>query len=132
MGTFVTPFTLLQAFLPTVGFNKVLREVPPNLVTAVPFVTVARIGGLDQAVVVDRPRVQVDVFASTDDTAEQLGEQLRTALRTGLPHFMHGGAVVTAVATLSGPRLLAWSKSQVSRSTARYEIAVHQYSGIGP
>lgn len=130
MGNFVTAYALLADFLPTVGFAKVFREVPPNLTHAVPLVTVARFGGADKNVVIDQPVVQLDVFASTADSAEDLAEDLRTALRTRLPKYTFGGAVVGRVATFSGPQLLPWSSSNVWRVSARYELTVHQYSGI--
>lgn len=130
MGNFVTAYALLADFLPTAGFPKVFREVPPNLVQAVPLVTVVRFGGADEAPTVDKPVMQIDVFASTADSAEELAEDLRTALRTKLPHRVFNGAVVTRVATFSGPQLLPWASSNVWRVSARYQIALHQFSGI--
>ncbi len=131
MGNFVTAYALLKSFLPTVGFEKVLREVPPNLTHAVPLVTVTRFGGADRKTVIDQPVVQIDVFASTADRAEDLAEDLRTAMLTKLPRYTYGGAVVAAVATFAGPQLLPWAASAVWRVSARYQISVHQYSGIG-
>lgn len=130
MGNFVTAYALLKAFLPTVGFEKVFREAPSNLLQAVPLVTVARFGGADEKVVIDKPAVQVDVFASTADTAEDLAEELRTKLRIYLPRFQYEGAVVTGVGTLSGPQLLPWGSTNVWRVSARYQVVIHQYSGI--
>jgi hypothetical protein len=72
----------------------------------------------------------MDVFASTADSAEELGEDLRTAMHIKLPGYIFGGAVVTKVATFAGPQLLPWASSNVWRVGARYEISVHQYSGI--
>lgn len=130
MGTFVTPYNLLAAFLPTAGFPKVLREVPPNLVHAVPLLTVARYGGADTNEVIDKPTVQIDAFASTADRAEQLAEEVRTALRIRLVKYTFGGAVVGRVATISGPQLVPWAQTNVWRASARYQLTVHQYSGI--
>ena len=131
MGNFVTTYKLLKAFLPTVGFEKVFREVPPNLLQAMPLLTVARFGGTDEKIVIDKPAVQIDVFASSADTAEDLAEDLRTALRIKLPRFEYEGAVVAGVGTLSGPQLLPWGATNVWRVSARYQIVIHQYSGIG-
>ena len=130
MGNFVTAFALLSNFLPTVGFEKVLREVPPNLTHAVPLLTVVRFGGADTAVTIDKPNVQVDVFAATADTAEALAEELRTAMRVKLPKYTYGGAVVGRVETMSGPQLLPWSSTAVWRVSARYQLTVHQYTGV--
>ncbi len=131
MGNFVTAYALLKDFLPTVGFEKVLREEPPNLTHAVPLLIVARFGGADKKIVIDQPVVQIDVFASTADRAEELGEDLRTAMLTKLPGHTYGGAVVTKVATFAGPQIMPWALSAVWRVSARYEISVHQYTGIG-
>lgn len=131
MGNFVTVYRLLKDFLPTVGFNSVHREVPANLVHAVPLVTVVRYGGTDKKIVIDQPAVQIDVFASTADKAEDLGEDLRTALGMKLPRYQFGGAVVTGVGTISGPQILPWSATSIWRVSARYQISVHQFSGIG-
>lgn len=130
MGNYVTAYALLKNFLATVGFERVFREVPPNLLTAVPLLTVARFGGVDQGITVDKPRVQIDVFASTADTAEDLAEDVRTAMRTRLPRRTFGGAVVGRVETMSGPQLLPWTASTVFRCSARYQLTVHQYTGV--
>ncbi len=131
MGNFVTAYALLKDFLPTVDFPKVFREVPPNLTHAVPLVTVTRFGGADKNIVLDQPVVQIDVFAATADSAEDLAEDLRTAMRMKLPRYVFDGAVVTGVATFAGPQLVPWSSSNVWRVSARYQITVHQFSGIG-
>lgn len=131
MGNFVTAYALLADFLPTVGFTKVFREVPPNLVAAVPLVTVTRFGGANTTVVIDKPVVQIDVFSSTADTAEELAEDLRTAMLVNLVKRTFNGAAVGRVATSSGPQLLPWGLTNVYRVSARYQLTVHQYSGIG-
>lgn len=130
MGNHVTAYALLADFLPTVGFERVFREVPGNLSAAVPLLTVVRFGGADTNVVIDRPRVQIDVFASSADSAEALAEDVRTAMHTRLPKRTFGGAAVGRVETMSGPQLLPWAASNVWRASARYQLTVHQYSGI--
>lgn len=131
MGNFVTAYALLADFLPTAGFPKVLREVPPNLTHAVPLVTVTRFGGADRNVVIDQPVVQLDVFAATADRAEELAEELRTAMLIKLPRHEFSGAVVCGVATFAGPQLMPWASTNVWRVSARYQVTVHQYAGIG-
>ncbi|GAA2346954.1 hypothetical protein [Dactylosporangium salmoneum] len=130
MGNFVTAYALLTDFLKFHGHERVFREPPPNLLHAVPLLVVARFGGVDTAVTIDRPRVQVDVYASTEDTAEQLGGTIRTLMRTRLPGRMFGGAVVGQVGTMMAPQLLPYAASGVFKVSARYELAVHQYTGI--
>ncbi|GAA2636897.1 hypothetical protein GCM10010399_82530 [Dactylosporangium fulvum] len=138
MAGYVTAYALLKAFLAELGetdqvaaFKNVHRRPPGNLAHNVPLLVVVRFGGTDDKLTIDRPRIQIDVFASTEDTAERLGEDVRAALRTKLPRYMHGGAVVGRVETLSAPQLLPWSASAVFRTSARYQLTVHQYAGIG-
>lgn len=130
MGNFVTAYALLKDFLPTVGFDRVFREAPPNLVHVVPLVTIARYGGADTTAVIDKPAVAVDVFASSADRAEELAEDLRTALRTRLVKHVYSGAVVGAVATILAPQILPWAQTNVWRAGARYQLTIHQYGGI--
>ncbi|MGI5247771.1 hypothetical protein [Dactylosporangium sp. CA-139066] len=137
MAGYVTAFALLKAFLAEVAvadqagwLKNVHRRPPGNLASSVPLLTVARFGGTDDTITIDRPTVQVDVFASTEDSAEQLGEDVRAALRTRLPRHVHGGAVVGRVETLSAPQLVPWSAASVYRTSARYRLTVHQYTGV--
>lgn len=130
MGNHVTAYALLKDFLATVGFTAVFREVPGNLPNAVPLLTVVRFGGVDDNITIDKPRVQIDVFASSADSAEDLAEDVRTAMRIKLLKRTFGGAVVGRVETMSGPQLLPWSASNVYRCSARYQLTVHQYTGI--
>lgn len=137
MAGYVTAYALLKAFLTDIAatdqaawLGNVHRRPPGNLASSVPLLVVARFGGADTALTIDQPTVQVDVFASTEDTAEQLGETVRAALRTRLPRYVHGGAVVGRVGTLSAPQLIPWSAASVYRTSARYQLTVHQYTGI--
>ncbi|GAA0719861.1 hypothetical protein Drose_06155 [Dactylosporangium roseum] len=138
MAGYITAYALLKAFLAEIGeadqvavFKNVHRRPPGNLATNVPLLVIARFGGADDKLTIDRPRIQIDVFASSEDAAEKLGEDVRAALRTRLPRYQHGGAVVGRVETMSAPQLVPWSASSVFRASARYQMTVHQYTGIG-
>lgn len=131
MADYVSTFALLRAFFATLGQEKVYRRPPSNLTTIVPCLVVARIGGNDRIITLDTARVSIDAFASDEDSAEALGEKVRTAMRTGLHGYMYGGAVVGSVGTFSAPQLLPWAASSVFRVGASYQIVTHQYSGVG-
>lgn len=133
MGNYVSTYTFLREFLRSVvEINGVYRQPPSNLTTAVPLAVVARFGGADRVVTVDRPRVDIDWYASSEDTAETGAETIRTALLTHLRGWMYGGAVAGKVTTMSGPTLRDWDASgSVFRCHAAYELTIHQYTGVG-
>lgn len=131
MGNFVTAYALLAEFFKAHNYERVFREPPPNLRHAVPLIVVARFGGVGTAVTIDRPRVQVDVYASTEDSAEDIGEKVRTLMLTQLPRHTSGGAVVGRVETMMAPQLLPYAASGLFKVGARYQLTVHQYTGIG-
>lgn len=101
-------------------------DVPSNLDYIVPLVIVSRFGGTDRVLSLDSPRVDVDCFAATRDTAKALGEKVRRAIRVVLPRQILGGAVITRTATFSSPTVVAWASGPVRRVTAAYELGVHQ------
>jgi hypothetical protein len=130
MGDYVSTYALLRAFFASIGQTSVFRRPPSNLTLAVPVLVIARIGGNDRTITLDRPRAAIDAYASDEDTAEALGETVRTAMRTKARGFMYGGAVVGDVATFSGPQLLPWNAPNVFKVGASYQIVMHQYSGV--
>jgi hypothetical protein len=131
MGDYVSTYSLLRAFLASIGQTSVFRRPPSNLTLVVPVLVVARIGGNDRTITLDQPRVAIDAYASDEDAAEVLGETVRTAMRTKARGFMHGGAVIGDVATFSGPQLLPWNAPNVFKVGSSYQLVVHQYGGVG-
>lgn len=100
-------------------------ETPPHLEEKIPLVQVVRISGADDGFRLDRPLVDVDVFAATRLAAAQLADQARASLRRLRWHGVFGGAVVTDVATVTGPRWLPYDNTAVRRYGATYRLAVH-------
>lgn len=101
------------------------EDVPSNIDYLVPFIVVSRFGGTDRVLSLDNPRVDVDCFAATRDTAKALGERVRRAIRVVLPRQILDGAVITRTATFSPPTVVAWDSGPVRRVSAAYEIGVH-------
>lgn len=126
----VSAYTLVKAFLTDQGWPKVFREPPQNLPYDVPLHVVARFGGADTSITVDQPRIDIDTYAATADTAETIAEQVRAAMRTLLPGYLHGGSVVVRVDTFTAPRLVPWGSGDVYRVNAAYQLRVHRYAGI--
>jgi hypothetical protein len=128
---YVSTYALMRAFfaemLPDI---PVARWVPANLTFAVPLAVVARFGGSDLRITLDTARVDVDYYASTEDTAEAGGELIRAAMRTQLHGWKFGGAAVGRVETMSAPKLLPWAASNVFRVNSAYQVTTHQYSGV--
>lgn len=129
MAGYVSTYALVKAFLATRGYEKVYRVPPHNLTFAVPALVVARIGGSDGPITLDRARIAVDAFTADEDSAEKLGEDVRAALRTRMRGYTYGGAAVGLVETMSAPQLVPWGPN-VFRTTASYQLTVHQYVGV--
>lgn len=130
MADYVSTFALLKAFFATLGQTSVFRQPPSNMTLIVPLLVIARIGGNDRVITLDTARVAIDAYASDEDSAEALGETVRTAMRTKARRFMYGGAVIGDVATFSAPQLLPWAAPNVFKVGASYQLVVHQYSGV--
>lgn len=118
------PELLLIGWLPGQVTARVATDVPSDLADEVPFVQVARIGGPDDDndYTLDKPTVSVDCFAADRPSASTLGLQVHKALRKALPGVTTGGAVVTAVLTVSGMAWRPWDDVTVRRFGATYQL----------
>lgn len=105
--------------------GNIPEDVPSNLDYIVPLIVVCRFGGPDEVLSLDNPRLDVDGFAATRDTAKALGERIRRAIRVVLPKQVLAGAVITRTATFSPPTVTTWDTGPVRRVTAAYELGVH-------
>ena len=130
MAGYTSAYALLKAFLASVGHPNVARQVPANLAYALPIHIVQRFGGADRGNWLDVARVDIDTFASSEDTAEEVAEQIRTAMRTQLVRYIHDGSAVSKVETMSAPRLLPWESGDAFRCVAAYQLTVHRFVGV--
>lgn len=125
---------LIVAWLKTLGYDQATNELPTNLVDLArtgPVVTVERIGGNDSQITLDVARLDIDVYASSRDAARDHAETIRAAMRTRLVRYVHGGAVVAKVETVSAPSRLPYdSRNVIRRFGATYQVVCHQFGGV--
>lgn len=118
---------LLVAYLKAETDKRVVTDLPANLDTLLPVIRVTRVSGADRDYRLDRPIVDIDVFATNRTGASTLARQVLDLMRD---HLQRGGAVqptgvVTSVETLSGPRWLPDPNPNLRRFSATYEVCVH-------
>jgi hypothetical protein len=117
--------TWTQARFPDV---RVATESPSDLQDVLPVALITRYGGSDVELTIDRPSVDVDVYAMTWAAAESLATEMRTAFRTELVGSLVAGAgwraVVAKVRTLSGPARRPTSDPDLRRCGASYEFRI--------
>lgn len=102
----------------------VVSELPPN--AAPPIIRLYRISGADNDYKLDRPIVDVDVFAATRPEAAALSERVRTAFRADLRGQVLSGVVISFPFTIIGPRWLPDTNTDWRRYSASYEVLLHR------
>lgn len=111
------------------GAGIVVRdELDNNLLDELPTVQVQRVGGADDGFRLDRALVDIDVYAATRSDAITLAATVRGLLLTQLRGDAHGGAVVSAVSTLSAPAARPYENTGLRRIGATYELNIHPVS----
>lgn len=129
---YASPRLLLKTWLTDVlGYPNVTYRVPTNLMTVMPVVVVARFGGADDTLTLDKANMDYDVYAADEDAAEAQAEHIRRELRLHLTGYQFGRTVVSKVETIAAPQ----ERPYDSRATAwRYggscRIHLHQYAGL--
>jgi hypothetical protein len=118
---------LLVAYLHTKTSLRVVTDLPANLDEILPVIRVTRISGADRDYRLDRPIVDVDVFAADRAGASALSGQVRDLLRNQLQYgdAVQPTGVVTSVETIAGPRWLPDPNTSLRRFNATYELCVH-------
>lgn len=99
------------------GAGRTGIETPVDLLGAMPFVRVLRVGGPSDRLN-DFATVDIDVFAATYTASELLAEQIRQYL-VGPPP---GLAVLDRVNCDIAPRELPWADNNVRRFNATYGV----------
>ncbi|MGC4886700.1 hypothetical protein [Micromonospora sp. DT227] len=100
---------------------------PEDLLAAVPFVRVRRLGG-NSDLLHDWATVEVDVFDTTYRGGEELAERVRQML-TGAKHRA-GPAVLDSVTCQVSPTELPWGPG-VRRFSATYRVVSRRYRVAG-
>jgi hypothetical protein len=116
---------LLVEYLTSVTTERVLTDLPANLDEILPVVRLTRVSGADDDYKLDRPIVDVDVFASDRAGAFALARRVQALLRFELPTVTCPGGVVTNVSTIVGPRWLPDTNTNLRRVQATYELTAH-------
>jgi hypothetical protein len=107
---------------------RVVTDLPANLEGAAPVVQIARVGGDDDGIRLDRAIVDVDVFAATRPASSQLMTRTRVALLTQLRGVVTSGATFTSARTISAPSWRPYENNNLRRFGATFEIFCHPVS----
>jgi hypothetical protein len=96
-------------------------ERPAELELRLPWVQVARVGGVDTRFSA-HPRIDVDVYAASPDEAADLAQDVHEALMflTGPVH----GVVIRGISNTSGPSRRPESNPAVHRRGATYTVSL--------
>ena len=116
---------LLAAYLNDVLDERVLTDLPSNLDQILPVVRVTKVSGSDDGFKLDRPVVDLDVFAKDRAAAFSLARRVQALLLFELPTVTCPGGVVTAVTTIVGPRWLPDPNTALRRVGATYQVFAH-------
>lgn len=121
----LTVVTYLQAALDADATHAyadgtVVRTREPNPFAA-PVVTVRRVGGPD-SVVIDRPRIDLQVWHTDEQQATNLAELVR-ALMLAMPG-VRSDVTVYKVTTFSGPSLIWDTDRNLPRFLLTFEVSV--------
>jgi hypothetical protein len=124
---------LVKAWLQAkLGYENVTHEQPTNLRFVMPLIVVERFGGADRIITLDKPHVDLDVFAPSRAAAKAHANTIWQAMRTRMPGYIYAArTVVQNVETIAGPSHAPWdSNAQVRRFTMAYQIHLHQFAGV--
>lgn len=106
----------------------VTTELDNDLLQNLPVVQVQRVGGDDDGFRLDRPLVDVDVYAASRLEAAALSEQIRTYILRVLRGSVTAGAAIGRTGTVSAPTPRPYEDTGLRRSGATYEIYLHPVS----
>jgi len=111
------------------GVGVVVRdELDNNLADELPTVQVQRAGGGDDGFRLDRPVVDVNVYAASRGDASALSHQIRSLLLTELRGAKTDTAVVGYITTISAPSNRPYENTALRRNGATYQMHVHPVS----
>lgn len=126
---------LLVVLLEPIAGCPITAELPHNFqepagnAFELPVVAIDRIAGEDLDFKLDRPIIDVDVYAADRTTAQNISEDLRAYIRNELPgsHVAFDGynVVFGRCRTIVGPRCLPHSNPTIRRYSANYELLLH-------
>lgn len=127
---------LMVDLLPEVTMGAhVTAELPHDFQSAdgknflLPIVVIDRIAGANLDYMLDRPIVDIDVYAADRLTAQDIAENIRTFLIFDLPArrvpYNDYGVVFTRTRVVVAPRTLPHANPIIRRYSANYEFVLH-------
>lgn len=105
----------------TIVRTRVPNPFPTTATPPLPLVTVKRVGGPD-AIVIDRPRIDLQVWHTDEAKASDLANLVR-ALMLAIPG-VRSGVTVYRVTTFSGPSLIWDEDRDLPRYLLTFELGV--------
>lgn len=126
--------TLLTGWIETVVADTVTVVVatdepddglPVDLTYRLPLVAVARVGGADDTITLDRATVDIDVFASDYRHARDLALDLWARVRRDLPGHTSGTSTVARTRITAAPVRRPWDAPAIYRVGMTAEITAH-------
>ncbi|MFE1321592.1 hypothetical protein [Kitasatospora phosalacinea] len=103
----------------------VTTELDNTLLGTLPTIQVQRVDGDDDGFRLDRPLVDIDVYAADRAAASALAGSVRTAMLSQLAGSSRPGAIIGAVRTISAPSWRPYENTALRRSGATYELYLH-------
>lgn len=103
-------------------------ELDNNLLNELPTVQIEVVGGDDDGFRLDRPLVDVNVYAATRGAALELARAVRRLYLTELRGSRTEHAVVGLVRTVSRPAARPYENTALRRAGATYQIHLHPVS----
>lgn len=107
---------------------RVVTDLPSNLEEVAPLAQIARVGGHDDTIRLDRALVDLDVFAATRLASSQLMTRARVAFLTQLRGTVTSAAVFTSARTISAPSWRPYENNNLRRFGATFEVFCHPVS----
>lgn len=123
---------ILVAYLPTItgGVHATVElphdfQNPDGPTHMLPVIALDRISGAELDPRLDRPIVDIDVYAATRAQAQDIAEMIRTDFRHNLRGKVIEDAVFTRARTVVAPRELPHANPRIRRYSANYELLLH-------
>jgi hypothetical protein len=113
---------LLAVLAPAFPSGRVVTKTPATIAGTV--IRVHRISGAARNIRVDRPIVDVDVFAADDATASSTARNAQSVLLSLAGTTVLNG-VIQRVSVVNGPRWLPEDNPNLTRYGATYEVMIH-------
>lgn len=111
------------------GTGVVVRdELDNRLLEELPTVQIEVAGGDDDGIRLDRPLVDVNVYAATRDEAFDLARAVRQAYLTELAGSQTANAVFGRITTISRPAARPYENTALRRVGATYQMHLHPVS----